>query len=74
MPSTENQDFIVKPSLVLLPGLLCDKALWQNQINALGADIDVIVPDLTGYDSIADLAKAVLASAPPHFALAGLSM
>ncbi|MDX1922167.1 MAG: alpha/beta hydrolase [Alphaproteobacteria bacterium] len=64
----------MKPTLVLLPGLLCDKALWQHQINALGAYVDVIVPDLTGHDSMPELAKTVLSMAPDSFALAGLSM
>lgn len=64
----------MKPSLVLLPGLLCDHALWQHQIKALEGDINVIVADLTGHESIPDLAKAVLSMAPERFALAGLSM
>jgi pimeloyl-ACP methyl ester carboxylesterase len=35
---------------------------------------DMTVPDLGGHDSIAALAGHVLATAPPRFALAGLSM
>jgi pimeloyl-ACP methyl ester carboxylesterase len=64
----------VKPTLVLLPGLLCDKALWQHQINALGDDVNVMVADLTGFESIEELANSVLSAAPERFALAGLSM
>lgn len=64
----------MKPTLVLLPGLLCDKALWQYQIKALEGDVNIIVPDLTGYDSIPELANTVLSVAPETFALAGLSM
>ncbi len=64
----------MKPTLVLLPGLLCDKALWQYQIKALEEDVNIIVPDLTGHDTIAELAKTVLSVAPESFALAGLSM
>jgi pimeloyl-ACP methyl ester carboxylesterase len=60
--------------LVLLPGLLCDRALWEDQILHLGRLGPVIVPDLTGQDSVAGLAASVLAMAPPRFALAGLSM
>ena len=64
----------MKPTLVLLPGLLCDRALWQHQIKALEGDINVIVADLTGHETIPDLAKAVLSMAPERFSLAGLSM
>jgi len=60
--------------LILVPGLLCDAALWQNQINALKNMADCIVPDTTRHDNIAAIAGAVLAKAPPRFALAGLSM
>jgi pimeloyl-ACP methyl ester carboxylesterase len=61
-------------SLVLLPGLLCDEALWRPQIDAFSGQVDCRVPDLTQADSMADLARSVLAWAPPRFALAGLSM
>ncbi len=60
--------------LVLLPGLLCDEGLWAHQRRHL-ADVTVAsVPDLTGHDGVGDLARHVLAGAPPRFALAGLSM
>jgi len=60
--------------LLLLPGLLCDRALWQSQIHDLNDVADCRVPDLGGHDSMAALAAAVLAQAPPRFAVAGLSM
>ena len=60
--------------LLLLPGLLCDRALWQSQIHDLNDAADCRVPDLGGHDSMAALAAAVLAQAPPRFAVAGLSM
>jgi len=60
--------------LVLLPGLLEDKAVWQKQIDALADVAAAIVPDLTRQDSIAAMAEAVLATAPDRFALAGHSM
>jgi pimeloyl-ACP methyl ester carboxylesterase len=58
--------------LVLLPGLLCDEALWAPQVAALPGP--VTIPDLTRHDSLAGMADSVLAAAPPRFALAGLSM
>jgi pimeloyl-ACP methyl ester carboxylesterase len=60
--------------LLLLPGLLCDAALWQNQINGLKDIADCIVADTTWHDNVKDLATDVLAKAPDTFALAGLSM
>lgn len=60
--------------LVLLPGLLCDEALWRPQIDAL-ADIAAFqIADLTLNDSMGAMARRVLTAAPPRFALAGLSM
>jgi pimeloyl-ACP methyl ester carboxylesterase len=64
----------VKPALLLLPGLLCDSALWDHQIKALAAKVEVTVPDITGHDSIKALAKTVLEKAPDSFALGALSM
>ena len=60
--------------LVLLPGLLCDSALWQHQIDDLKDFCDITVMDLTRDDSIPALAERVLDEAPSSFALAGLSM
>lgn len=60
--------------LLLLPGLLCDAALWQHQTATLADIADVRVPDLSGSDRIGALAQSVLAQAPETFSLAGLSM
>jgi pimeloyl-ACP methyl ester carboxylesterase len=63
-----------KPTLILLPGLLCDAALWQPQIDRFADRLEITVADLTRDDSLRGMAGRVLASAPPRFALAGLSM
>jgi pimeloyl-ACP methyl ester carboxylesterase len=60
--------------LVLLPGLLCDAALWQFQVAGLADLVDPVVAELTAEDSMAGMARSVLAAAPSRFALAGLSM
>ncbi len=60
--------------LVLLPGLLCDEALWAPQVAALADVADARVADLTRDDDIGAMAARVLAESPPRFALAGLSM
>ena len=63
-----------RPPLILLPGLLCDGALWQHQSQALADIADVSVADLTSQETIGAMASQVLAAAPEQFALAGLSM
>ncbi len=63
-----------KRTLILLPGLLCDDALWEHQATFLDAIVDVRVADLTREDNLPDMARHVLARAPEHFVLAGLSM
>lgn len=63
-----------KPTLILLPGLLCDDALWAHQVDHLADFAEVRVADLTREDNMPDLARHVLARAPGRFALAGLSM
>jgi pimeloyl-ACP methyl ester carboxylesterase len=60
--------------LLLLPGLMCDWAVWAEQVRALSMDADCIVPSYGALDSIPDMASAVLRAAPPQFALAGHSM
>jgi len=64
-----------RPALILLPGLLCDAALWQPQLEALGAYCKPCIPKLTQDDSIEAMAARVLREAPAEqFAVAGLSM
>ncbi len=60
--------------LLLLPGALCDAALFRHQIAGLSDIADVRVGDLTRDDSIPAMAERVLAAAPARFALAGLSL
>lgn len=63
-----------KPPLVLLPGLLCDRALWEAQLDDLSDLAAPSVADLSRDDSVTAMAQRVLAAAPARFALAGLSM
>jgi len=63
-----------RPTLILIPGLLCDGALWADQVVALLDIADVQVADITESDTMVDLALDVLDDAPDEFALAGLSM
>lgn len=61
--------------LILLPGLLCDATVWAPQKAALRAEFRVAAWfNFYGHDSLGDMARAVLDTAPPRFALAGHSM
>lgn len=60
--------------LILIPGLMCDATVWEPQRDAL-ADIASVRIALPGArSSLVEMADAVLADAPPTFALAGHSM
>ena len=60
--------------LVLLPGLLNTRRLWEAQIAGLAGVADVAVPELWHHDSIGAMAEAALQLAPQRFALGGFSM
>jgi pimeloyl-ACP methyl ester carboxylesterase len=60
--------------IILVPGLTCTPRLYAEQIPALWAFGPVIIADHTRDDSMAAIARRILAAAPPRFALAGLSM
>lgn len=60
--------------LVLVPGLLCDAALWGHQAKHLADIADISVGETTQDETIPAMARRVLEHALPSFALAGLSM
>jgi pimeloyl-ACP methyl ester carboxylesterase len=63
-----------KQNLVLVPGLLCDVAMWEHQRRYLSEAAETEIADLRRSDTMIGMAEAVLAMAPEKFALAGLSM
>lgn len=64
-----------KPNLLLFPGLLCDRRLWQAQVEGLRHSAECTVADVSAADTIAAMATAAIAKMPPGpFAVAGLSM
>lgn len=63
-----------RPTLVLLPGLLNTRRVFEPQIDALSDVADCIVPELWHHDTMGAMADATLAMAPPSFALLGFSM
>ena len=63
------------PSLLLLPGLMCDASVWAPQVEALSPQVHCLVPDYGLRDSLTAMAQQVLDEAPEErFALAGHSM
>lgn len=61
--------------LLLLPGLMCDAAVWADQCDALTALSRPLVVDHGLRDSIAAMARHAIELAPPgRFAVAGHSM
>jgi pimeloyl-ACP methyl ester carboxylesterase len=62
------------PPIVLIPGMLCTTEIFASQIAALWPYGSVTVASTFEGDTIAEMAAAILAAAPPRFALAGISM
>ncbi|MDD0837741.1 alpha/beta hydrolase [Curvibacter sp. HBC61] len=61
-------------TVVLLPGLLCDEAVWADQLTGLG-ERPCVVPDYGTRSSITDMATHVLAAVPAErLCVAGHSM
>ena len=60
--------------IVLVPGLNCSARLYAEQVPALWGCGPVTIADHRRDDSVAAIAARILATAPPRFALAGLSM
>lgn len=63
-----------KRVLLLLPGLLCDHALWAHQSKYLSQLAEVNIADFTQSDSVAGMAEVALSRVQGNFALGGLSM
>jgi hypothetical protein len=61
-------------ALVLVPGLMCDSAIWRAQINHFGNSLDIHVADHGELNSLTTMAQKILDEAPATFALAGHSM
>ncbi len=65
---------MARPTLVLLPGLLNTRRLFDHQIAELADLVDVVVPELWHHSSIDAMARTALDAAPGTFALGGFSM
>ncbi|MBM1169437.1 alpha/beta fold hydrolase [Microvirga arabica] len=49
------------PTILLLPGLLCDASVWKAQIEALRPHAHVLVADFSQHDSLEAMARSALA-------------
>ena len=61
-------------TILFLPGLLCDAALWRAQTQALSAHATCVVADMTQDDSISGMVSRALTDMPDTFSVVGLSM
>jgi pimeloyl-ACP methyl ester carboxylesterase len=65
----------MKPTLIFLPGLMCDAAVWAPQVAYLSSQADCLVLDYGLCDSLTVMAQQALDSTDVAcFALAGHSM
>jgi pimeloyl-ACP methyl ester carboxylesterase len=63
------------PTLMLLPGLNCDAAVWAPQVEALKEQANCVIPAWGLHDSLTAMAEQVLAeAATERFSVAGHSM
>ncbi len=62
------------PTAILLPGLLCDEAVWGGQLEPLSRQLGCIVADYAELDSLPAMAQRVLAQAPSRLVLIAHSM
>ncbi|MET0220604.1 MAG: alpha/beta hydrolase [Bradyrhizobium sp.] len=60
--------------IVLVPGLICSARIWAPVVPALWRHGPVTIANHIRDDSMAAIARRILAEAPPRFALAGHSM
>jgi pimeloyl-ACP methyl ester carboxylesterase len=61
-------------TLVMIPGLGSDAAIWRRTIAALDGAVDCLVGDTLSDDTLQGMARRILDQAPETFALAGVSM
>ena len=61
-------------TLVMIPGLGSDAAVWRRTIAALNSEVNCLVGDTLSDRSLRGMAQRILDQAPETFALAGVSM
>ena len=61
-------------TLVMIPGLGSDAAVWRRTITALNSEVNCLVGDTHSDRSLRGMAQRILGQAPETFALVGVSM
>jgi pimeloyl-ACP methyl ester carboxylesterase len=61
-------------SVILVPGLVCDPAVWREQFEALSGACSLHITSHELSDSLGLMAERILDTAPPSFSIAGHSM
>ena len=61
-------------TLVVIPGLGSDGAVWRRTVAVLGGEVHCIVGNTLSDDTLPGMARRILDQAPRRFALAGVSM
>ena len=61
-------------TLILIPGLLCDRIVWESFIEHIGERMPIVVADLTSQDSISQMVEDTLNSCSGQLYVAGHSM
>ena len=61
-------------ALMLVPGLMCDHAVWDGVVPHLGPEVTCHVIDHGNAESLQDMAQHLLEQAPPRMLIAGHSM
>lgn len=60
--------------ILLIPGLNCTAEIWAPQLAGLWQHGPLTVADTRGGETMAEIAAAILETAPPRFVLGGISM
>lgn len=63
-----------RPTILLIPGLLCDAEIWRHQARELASLGEIRIADLTRKDSITAMAKDCLSAVSGPLAVIGHSM
>lgn len=63
-----------RPTILLLPGLLCDASVWTAQVEALRPHALVLVADFSEHDSLEAMARSALAMVEGPIIAIGHSM
>jgi protocatechuate 4,5-dioxygenase alpha subunit len=65
---------LARPTVLLLPGLLCDASVFEHQVRAITPHYRCLVADFSMEDSLVDMARAALAMANGPLIVVGHSM